>query len=292
VIRGFLDFVLAFVRWVLAIVLCLLPGRYWPRFEAFPLARVAIVSAGLTIGVGIVFGTTSYVAYQYAAAFHTNEAVLHFAERQTRGEVPANVPVEAPTLRMLSVLSFPGFFLTPLGLASMYILLSGILRFASVVVSHPFGDPLLTTIDAAARHAATRVRGSWRRRRRARLEGPDVPDRLVTGRRAGMPDADYVVIASRRKEGWTRGAFVMTPDTWYRLGEPFDIRLPAGLRTAYPLTALQTTEVVRRGVRYELPPLDAPPTRRQPATTPERRHGDEHAADDERNDNHENQVDE
>jgi hypothetical protein len=70
-----------------------------------------------------------------------------------------------------------------------------------------------------------------------------------------------VVIASRQKPGWTSGTFVITKDAWYRLGEPFEFRSPEGLRTAYTLTALQTTEVLRRGIRYDLPPLDTPPAR-------------------------------
>ena len=42
---------------------------------------------------------------------------------------------------------------------------------------------------------------------------------------------------------------------WYKLGEPFDIQTPAGLRTAYPLSKMETVEVVRRGIQYELPRL-------------------------------------
>ena len=39
------------------------------------------------------------------------------------------------------------------------------------------------------------------------------------------------------------------------LGVPFDIQTPAGLRTAYPLKKMDTVEVVRRGIQYELPRL-------------------------------------
>jgi len=55
-----------------------------------------------------------------------------------------------------------------------------------------------------------------------------VPDRLVTGPAAGIPDAELVVVASRQKPGWERGVFVITPDAWYRLGEPIDRLQPEG----------------------------------------------------------------
>ena len=68
-------------------------------------------------------------------------------------------------------------------------------------------------------------------------------------------DADYVVLASRKKAEWTAGAIIMTSTDWYKLGTPFDIDTPAGLRTAYPLTKMDAVEVLRRGIRYELPRL-------------------------------------
>ena len=77
---------------------------------------------------------------------------------------------------------------------------------------------------------------------------------LWTGARAGI-DADYVVLAARRKPEWSAGAVIMTGTDWYRLGEPLDIRTPVGLRAAYPLRRLLSPEVVRRGIEYELPPL-------------------------------------
>ncbi len=47
----------------------------------------------------------------------------------------------------------------------------------------------------------------------------------------------------------------MTSEQWYRLGEPYDLETPAGLRTAYPLTKFDSLEAVRRGIEYELPTL-------------------------------------
>jgi hypothetical protein len=67
------------------------------------------------------------------------------------------------------------------------------------------------------------------------------------------------VIASRRKPDWDRGTIAVTPDGWYRLADPLDIKLPQGLRTAYPQTKLEPPEVLRRSVRYTLPPLQRAP---------------------------------
>jgi hypothetical protein len=72
-------------------------------------------------------------------------------------------------------------------------------------------------------------------------------------------DADYVVLASRKKPDWTAGAIIITETEWYKLGVPFDIETPAGLRTAYPLSKMETVEVLRRGIRYELPRLSRRP---------------------------------
>lgn len=64
-----------------------------------------------------------------------------------------------------------------------------------------------------------------------------------------------MVVSSRKKPEWEAGAIVMTESDWFRLGVPFDLQMPAGLRTAYPLTKLESVEVVRRGIHYRLPGL-------------------------------------
>jgi hypothetical protein len=47
----------------------------------------------------------------------------------------------------------------------------------------------------------------------------------------------------------------MTSGDWYRLGVPFDMQTPAGLRTAYPIKKWESLEAVRRGIEYTLPRL-------------------------------------
>ena len=154
-----------------------------------------------------------------------------------------------------SVLSlFYYVFLTPLGLLCTYLVVSGSLRAISGFIDDPRGDFILSIAYWAATTAWTKNHNERARIARERREGSDVPDVLQTGAWAGI-DADYVVLSARRKAEWDPGAIVMTSSDWYRLGAGFDVETPAGLRIAYPLTKMETVEVVRRGIQYELPRL-------------------------------------
>lgn len=255
-IRGAIEFVGEGLRRILAVVVCLAPSRYWRRFDSLPLTNTALASALCTTFVGILIGVSGYLAYVTGVADVVNRAGLESLASHPQQSL-SDAQKSFVTIRLSGGLSVFGFALfTPLGLLSTYLVLTGCLRFTSSVVGDPLGDPLLTGLDALMRRISGASLAAWRRQRRETQEGSEAPDRLVTGAWVGVPSADYVVISSRRKAGWTRGMFVITTDTWYRLGEPFDLKQPEGLRTAYPLTALQTSEILRHGVRYDLPPLE------------------------------------
>jgi hypothetical protein len=83
-------------------------------------------------------------------------------------------------------------------------------RFGAATIGDPFGDPLLTGVDALGRRAFSAFRGDTARRARERLEGIAVSDVLLSGRDGGAPEADVVVVASRRKAGWEPGVSVVT----------------------------------------------------------------------------------
>ena len=146
-------------------------------------------------------------------------------------------------------------FFTPRGLFSTYVVVSGALRAISGYLDDPSGDPILTGIHWAATTTFEKNRRERRQIARQRLEGSETPDVLQTGAWAGVPEVDYVVLASRRKAEWDASAIILTASDWYRIGVPFDIPTPAGVRTAYPLKKMDTVEVVRRGIQYELPRL-------------------------------------
>jgi len=247
---------------LLAAVAVLLPSRYWEFLDRLPVRLMALPSALATSVVGLVLGGRGFFAYARLAADAASNLTLEAATRQAGGGALGEAPITTLAPQMLSIASVVAFTLfTPLGWLATYLTLSGVFRVAAVVTDHATGDPLLTGLDELARSLGQRTRLSTARRRRAREEGREVADRLFTGEGVGLTGVDYAVVASRRKPDWTAGTIVMTSEGWYRLGEPFDARLPYGLRTVYPLTRLDTAEVLRKAVRYELPPVQRGPGR-------------------------------
>jgi hypothetical protein len=250
-------------RGALACVLAILPRRHWGRLERWvPVGAASLPSAVLTFFLGAAIGIPGYIAHTEA-----NYAVAGGFLAQALGIRPpaeGTTPQQAEQLAgaqfHASRLSMFTFAFTPAGLVSLYLLGSGAIRGVATYIVEPWGDPVLTAIDAVL--LKQRIAGAAREQRAAReaLEGPEVPDRLVTGKAAGLPDADYVVVASRQKPGWEAGVFVITPGTWFRLGPPVERTLHAGLRTLYPLTELKDLEVRRKSVEYELPPLSGSPS--------------------------------
>jgi hypothetical protein len=245
-----------FLRGLAAVPVAALPGRYWQRFPALPVEQRVLLSAVLTMLAGFAAGIPGFIAYAGRAGRIAADMTLAVAQQQNQGQLAPDPALNyAPFASMLfAPLAFALF--TPLGLLSTYLVLSGLARVFGSVTLNPFGDPLLTGLDTLVRGTRTRTRARSARRHREREEGADVPDRLYEGAWADLPGVEYVVVSARRKPGWEPGTFIMTPDQWYTLGTPFDMRTPDGhLRTVYPLTAQTTNEVLRRGVHYELPPL-------------------------------------
>lgn len=253
--HDFLAYLAAILRAMLAAAVGLvLPRRWWDALESLPIERLSTLSGLITCLAGLVLGARGFLAYARRSADAAVNAGLDLAARQASHRAAGELSTW--DLQTLNVFSVPAFILfTPLGFFSAYLALTGAARVVSALVGQPVGDPVVTALDAAAGRVRRRRSAAKASREREALEGPEVPDRLFTGSWAGLPDVDYVVVASRRKPGWTAGTFVITSDKWYTLGEPFDTRLPHGLRTVYPLTEHKGAEVLRRGVGYELPPL-------------------------------------
>jgi hypothetical protein len=207
---------------------------------------MAPVSAAASVAAGVLIGFGGFMRY----AARVGETMAPLAHETAGGPFSIGMGVSA--------FSLPTFaFLTPLGLFSTYLFVSGIVRAAMVVAGSSGGDPILTLADG---WIEPRVRERARERaaaERAALEGPEVADRLVPGTEAGFPEAEWVVISSRLKAGWERGVFVVTTDRWWRIGMPSDRRHPEGLRAHYPLHAVAAAEVIRRSVYYDHPQLSA-----------------------------------
>jgi hypothetical protein len=246
---------------MVAVVASLLPARHWERFPALPMRKAVLPSAVLTIVAGAVVGLGGFLAYSDRVGRETGALIVKAAEAQLAGKLPNDPNLNAAPIAVAALTPF-AFLFTPLGLLATYLIVSGGARALSWVVDEPWGDPILTGIDAIGHRASGRARDSHRRRARERAEGVEVPDRLYPAAWADLTDADLVVVSSRRKPDWDKGTFVITPEQWYVLGEPFDRQLPEGLRTIYPLKELKTNDVMRRGVSYQLPPLRKSPSTR------------------------------
>lgn len=227
----------ALVDYPLAVLVALLPRRRWEDWD-LPVANMSFVSALLTFFSGAAYGITGYFQFMQASL-------------EGRDFI-------APPLMLAVFLSY--VFVTPRGLFALYVMLSGGIRGISGWIDEPMGDPLLTLIDFTWTRLVNKQHHTRERKDRLALERADEPDRRYDGHWAGLPGVDFVIVSARRKPGWTKGTYVMTSDGWFVLGEPYDRPMPNGLRTVYPLTEHKTLEVLRKGVRYELPPL-----RRHPA---------------------------
>jgi hypothetical protein len=254
---GMWDLLCTVSAFAAAVVAGVLPRRVWPRLnDRIPMWRAATASGIFTIFVACAVGVPGYFSYARANSAQTVILLL-----QSTGWMPIGAGEQAPagsgeTNLLAGVVSpFTFALLTPIGLLATYLGVTGFLRAVSAYVDDPRGDPLLTLIDAVMFRTRRKATAGRDRRTREELEGPEVPDRLVPGTAAGFPDADFVVVTSRRKPGWERGVFVITPDVWYRIGVPTEMTLHSGLRTLYPLTEIRDLEVVRRSVDYVLPPL-------------------------------------
>jgi hypothetical protein len=261
VIRGLFDQFADMAWWCAAVVIGAAPRRMWHRLEpSLPLLATAVPAGILTLLLGFVIGVPGFFAFAERLAFANNDWMLR---QLALPAGPGDAAVGMVPYGVSVATLFIFLFFTPTGLVSVYLVASGTLRAMAAYADREDarGDFLLSGIHWAVTTAFARNREERRRLARARLEGAEAPDMLQTGQWAGL-DADYVVLASRRKPEWDPGAIILTSTDWYRLGAAVDIQTPAGLRTAYPLTRMETVEVVRRGIQYELPRLSRQSTRK------------------------------
>ncbi|MDP3716956.1 MAG: hypothetical protein Q8T13_04220 [Acidobacteriota bacterium] len=252
-----------------ALAVSLLPRRHWRAFDQLPLHVMAPVAGVLTSVAGAALGIRGFFDYLERMRGSAAGSIIAVAQQQITGGLPETAAVSAvpSTVWMVAPVAFA--FFTPLGLFSIYLVGSGLARAVSGWIDEPFGDPILTAIDSLIRRLRGTAVTRTAERERLAAEGADEPDRRYPAAWADLPGADFVIVAARRKAGWTPGTFVITDEGWFTLGQSFDRPTPNGLRTIYPLTVLQTLEVLRKGVPYDMPPLRPyPPRRRGPVAEP------------------------
>jgi hypothetical protein len=232
-----------------AVVASLLPHRHWHRMPAqFPMVPGAFVSAVLTFFAAAAIGIPGFLEHAGANTSLANAAMV--AEDMRGGTSYSRGMAQG--FAGLSIFTF--LLLTPKGWLTVYLGLTGAIRMGAAWFDDPIGDPILTGIDEVVWRSRRSRRSAIDRRSRESLEGPELPDRVVSSASAGIPDCDLVIVASRRKPGWERGVVVLTADACYRIGDPQERTIAGRLRTLYPLIEHRDLEAIRKSVRYDLPP--------------------------------------
>jgi hypothetical protein len=233
---------------VAAMIASLLTYRRWASLPSdWPLESAAFASGLATFFAGMAIGIPGFLAHAHATTSLAMDAMLH----KTFTDV--NAGYSQGQVQGFAGLSIFTFFLTPAGWLTMYLVGTGTLRGAAAWFGDPVGDPVLAGIDEILWRTSARARTRRARSERDALEGPEIPDRVVTGAAAGIPGCDIVVVSSRRKEGWERGTAVFAKEACYRIGEPVERTIAGRLRTLYPLTEHRDLEAIRRSVQYDMP---------------------------------------
>jgi hypothetical protein len=245
-----IDWIRGAARFVAAMAASLLPRRHWDRLPpAVPVEMGAFASGIASMLTGAAIGIPAFIDHAHQATSLGIDAMLH------RTFTDPNAGYSQGLVQGFSGLSiFTFLLLTPVGWLTLYLVTTGTVRGLAAYFDDPVGDPVLTAIDAIVSGRLRNRRTRTLRADREALEGPEIPDRVVSAAAAGIPDCDFAIVSSRRKEGWERGVAVFTQDGCYRIGEPVERTIHGRLRTLYPLTAHRDFEAVRRSVRYELPP--------------------------------------
>jgi hypothetical protein len=237
------DYFFRPVAFVAAMFAVLVPYRHWNRFPSWlPMETAAVVSGLATAFLGAAIGIPGFLEHMAATVSLANETMLKydFFNRSL-----------AAGFSGLSIFTF--LFLTPKGWLTLYLLGTGAVRMAAAWFEDPVGDPILTLIDNQLFHRRERRSEKRQRSSREALEGPEIPDRVVTSTAAGIPGCDLVIVASRRKPGWERGVVVFTSSAVYRIGDVVERTIAGRLRTLYPLSEHKDLEAVRKSVHYDLP---------------------------------------
>jgi hypothetical protein len=258
-VRGFAGALLGVVTWITGVAAATLPKRWWPVLDPYvPATDSAAISAILTILVAGVIGVPGFISHVTEQVSLNNHAILAAAQDQASRPAPEETVSGRDWGRMfvgasgLSVFTF--IFLTPAGWASTYLGISGTWRGIAAAVDDPFGDPILTGVDALLRGGMHRVRSDVARTRREVLEGPAVADRVVLGPNIGVAGAELVIVCARRKPLWDVGTVVDTGEQWFRVCSIDERTIGGRLRTLYGLTEHRDSGAIRRAVRYEMPP--------------------------------------
>jgi len=243
------------VETLVGVFRCFLPARYWQEMR-----RGAYLSILLTMALGVRIGYAAFFEQARKAGEEGAALALKLGAPGGAAGVGGLSQTEAVAAALMGNALTPlAFFLfTPLGWLADYLVISAVFRGFTLAVDNPWGDPLLTIVDKAVRGKRAETQARKQAEERELAGGPEVPDQILECRKFAGKEADFVVVASRRKEGWTRLTTVIAADARLRVGDPLERNVNGLLRTCYPLKVIRDLQVDRRIVHYEWP-KEAPP---------------------------------
>ena len=237
------------VETLVGVFRCFLPARYW-----LDMRQGALLSILLTAALGVRIGYAGF--FEHAREMGEAGAKLALKVGSPGGGVAGMSQEEAVAAALMggAVMAPISFFLfTPLGWLADYLFLSAIFRGVTLAVDNPWGDPILTIIDRLVRDKRANQQALKAAETRELAEGAIVPDEILECRKFAGKEADFVVVSSRRKDGWTQHTTVIADSVRLRLGEPREMTIEGKLRTCYPLKVIRDIQVDRRIVHYQWP---------------------------------------
>ena len=235
---------------LLGVLRTLLPARYWRDSTAG-----AYLSILLTAILGSYIGYSGFFEHAEKAGREAATLALNVGISGAPGMDPTTAVRTALQSNVLVPFAF--FLFTPLGWLADYLFMSAIYRGISLAADQPAGDPILTFFDRIIRRERDAARAGRAAAAREKAEGPVVSDQILECRKFAGKDADYVIVSSRVKEGWTPLTTVLVGAIRLRVGEPRELTMEGLLRTCYPVLIIRDLQVDRRIVHYAWP-ADAP----------------------------------
>ena len=223
--------------------------------------RGAFLSMFVTLALGVRIGYGGFFERASAAGAESARLALQVGAPDKAGGVGGVDQTTAVTaaLQGTALVPFAFFLFTPLGWLADYLVLSAVFRAITLAVDKPWGDPLLTAIDTFIQNRRGLSQAQRAAEERALAEGPEVPDEILECRKFAGKEADFVVVSSRVKEGWTRNTTVVAAadgiqdGVRLRVGDPLEKTLEGRLRMCYPLKVIRDIQVDRRIVHYSWP---------------------------------------
>lgn len=233
-------------RRIAGIVAAMLPRRTWDTLDLhLPVTSSALIASLLTFLAGMAIGIPGFLDYASGQSKMYIDLLVNAADQ-------GKSPTRDMAVGMNAFALWTFLLLTPTGWATLYLATTGFIRSVAAWFDDPRGDALLSGADWAVRRVWHGRRTAQASRRRERLEGPETRDLVVSGARAGIPGADLVIIASRRKPGWDCDTIVITAEAAYRIGTITERTIDGRLRTLYPLSEHKDLEAFRRTVHYDI----------------------------------------